>query len=407
MPFDFNSYSVFLLVFFIHGLVYSFLLYKRGILNNTASDKWLGFYLLLCILYIAPWMLGFAGWYDGYKNLLYRNLLFYIPFQQTLLIGPVIFFYIKSLLHPSFKLSKKMLWHFVPALIYNCWIIVVAVTDNIILKKYFLMNGQQDPDFDNWYILLGIMSMLVYLWYCYSTYKKYRKNIEYELSFADEVAFKWIKNFLIVFIIYLAYSLCNQLYMMVSNYNGYTIQWWYYLTFALLFYYIAIEGYNNSHFLRYNFKISSVKNSLEKLPTADFSQNDTLSSDVENQDNTTEKITLEASINEEQNAIWKLKIIKAMQEDHQYKNPQLTLTDLANYLQTSPPILSRIINQSFEMNFNDFINFYRVEEVKEKLKNNATEQFTIMSIAYDAGFNSKSTFNRAFKKFTSTNPSDY
>ena len=59
------------------------------------------------------------------------------------------------------------------------------------------------------------------------------------------------------------------------------------------------------------------------------------------------------------------------------------------------------------MNFNDFINKYRVIEVKEKLANSANSHLTIMSLAYDAGFNSKATFNRAFKKHTGENPSKY
>jgi AraC-like DNA-binding protein len=59
------------------------------------------------------------------------------------------------------------------------------------------------------------------------------------------------------------------------------------------------------------------------------------------------------------------------------------------------------------MNFNDFINSHRVAEVKRRLEGNEAATVTIMSIAYDAGFNSKATFNRAFKKFTGGNPKDY
>ncbi|MCA6447833.1 MAG: AraC family transcriptional regulator, partial [Chitinophagaceae bacterium] len=61
----------------------------------------------------------------------------------------------------------------------------------------------------------------------------------------------------------------------------------------------------------------------------------------------------------------------------------------------------------FQMNFNDFINRYRVEEVKKQLQNPKNASLTIMSLAYDAGFNSKATFNRAFKKHTGENPSKY
>ncbi|WP_425289983.1 helix-turn-helix domain-containing protein, partial [Shewanella algae] len=72
---------------------------------------------------------------------------------------------------------------------------------------------------------------------------------------------------------------------------------------------------------------------------------------------------------------------------------------------TNSSVLSKIINRAFQMNFNDFINRYRVEEVKKQLQNPKNASLTIMSLAYDAGFNSKATFNRAFKKHTGENPS--
>ena len=100
MLFDFGLQSSLLLVFFIHGLVYAFLLYRKGRVNETRADQWLGLFLLLCVLYISPWMLGFGGWYD---NQPYRDILFYVPFQQLYFIGPVIFFYVQSLLNPSFR----------------------------------------------------------------------------------------------------------------------------------------------------------------------------------------------------------------------------------------------------------------------------------------------------------------
>ena len=59
------------------------------------------------------------------------------------------------------------------------------------------------------------------------------------------------------------------------------------------------------------------------------------------------------------------------------------------------------------MNFNDFINHYRIEAVKEKLKKGEHKTSTLLGIAFDCGFNSKATFNRAFKKSTTVSPKDY
>jgi AraC-like DNA-binding protein len=76
-------------------------------------------------------------------------------------------------------------------------------------------------------------------------------------------------------------------------------------------------------------------------------------------------------------------------------------------LKTNASVLSKMINQGFNLNFNDFINYYRIEAVKEKIKNGEQKTQTLLGIAYDCGFNSKATFNRAFKKATNQSPKDW
>jgi len=80
-------------------------------------------------MYITPYMLGYAGWYG---KTLTREILFFIPFMQVLLIGPVVYFYTKSLLNTNFKLSRKELIHFIPAILYLVYSLVVFVTDKLI-----------------------------------------------------------------------------------------------------------------------------------------------------------------------------------------------------------------------------------------------------------------------------------
>ena len=104
---------------------------------------------------------------------------------------------------------------------------------------------------------------------------------------------------------------------------------------------------------------------------------------------------------------WKEKVLKAVVEEKKYQDPELNLPDLADYIGTSSVWLSKVINQGFEQNFNDFINFYRVEAVKTKILAGEAQKITLLGIAYDCGFNSKATFNRAFKKFTDQSPKEF
>jgi len=402
MQFNYNWRSSLLLIFFVHGLVYAFLLFKKGIKNESPSDKWLGFFLLLCILYICPWMLGYAGWYNGTECMACRNFMFYMPMTHPLLMAPVIFFYIKSLLNPYFHFQKKDYLHFIPGTLYILWNIVVAVVDRIIVKDYYLMDGQNDPDFQSWYIALGLISLLCYLLLSYQYYIRYRAFIVQELSFADTVQFKWVRNFLIACFIYFFSTLLLDLINVLGFNVDYTTTWWYYLLFALLFYYIAITGYASSIERKKKFELDFLRYPSNALLT--FPENAIEDASFEVVSDKNQPISTNDDL---QFQVWKTKVQEVVDQNHLYRDPELTLTDLANQLGTNASLLSKVINRSFGMNFNDFINKYRVIEVKEKLEDISNSHLTIMSLAYDAGFNSKATFNRAFKKHTGENPSKF
>ena len=101
------------------------------------------------------------------------------------------------------------------------------------------------------------------------------------------------------------------------------------------------------------------------------------------------------------------KLLSIMEDDKIYLNPDLTLKKLSEKIMVHPNHLSRIVNEKFQQSFNDFINSYRIEEAKEKFNDPEEKNKTILEIAYDVGFYSKSVFNTAFKKFTGMTPSRY
>lgn len=96
-----------------------------------------------------------------------------------------------------------------------------------------------------------------------------------------------------------------------------------------------------------------------------------------------------------------------MAERKIYRNSTLTLTELAETLSVSPHNLSEVINTRTKMNFYDLVNGYRLDEVKKDLTDPAKQHLKILSIAFDAGFNSKATFNTLFKQQTGKTPSEY
>lgn len=104
---------------------------------------------------------------------------------------------------------------------------------------------------------------------------------------------------------------------------------------------------------------------------------------------------------------YRQKLLTLMEEEKPYIDPDITVEKLSKRLAVSEKHLSQVLNESLNLNFNNFINKYRVEEAKRKIVDPKEKDFVILKIAYDVGFNSKSVFNAAFKKFTGLSPSEY
>ena len=399
MIYDFNFYSSLLLVTFLQGIIYSFLLLKKGIQTGNKSNYWLSIFVFLCSLYVAPWMLGFAGWYD---NQPYRDFMFYTPFQHLFFIGPIIYFYTQSLLNQSFKFNKKHFIHLIPGILYLIYNLIIWIYDKLILKEYYFYENGIDKDFDPWYQIAGQISMFFYFILTLLYYNRYKKIIVQVASNVDEVLFKWIKNYLIAFLIMLLlphiFDVINYFYPNVNSYKG---GWWFYLTFSLVLYYIAVTGYSNAVHSKIGFKMSVFDSKPILLLNSSF--------DTFNANDNVIDIDYEEHFEKksEEIGLWKQQIEMLIQSEKLYQNPELSLTEVARKLQTNTSIISKAINQGFAMNFNDFINKYRIEAVKAKFANGEHKKATLLGIAYDCGFNSKATFNRAFKKNTNYSPKDY
>ena len=397
MLFQFGSYSSLLLISFTQGIIYSVLLLRKAIQTENKSNYWLSLFIFLCSLFIAPWMLGFAGWYD---NQPYRDFMFYMPFQHLFFIGPLIYFYTQSLLNPSFRLTKNNFFHLLPGILYLLYSLVIWVYDQLILQEYYFYADGMDKDFEEWYQKLGLLSMIIYFILSIRYYNVYKKLMFQVVSYADSVLFKWIRNYLIAFLMMLLlpilFDIIGYFYPEIKSYQG---SWWFYLFFSIVMYYIAITGYSNPTNATIPFKVSL------------FDKNPILLLDSNTSDEVESVIDIAHETFEETNspeiALWKSKIETIIQEEQLYQNPELTLTDLAKKLETNASVISKTINQGFQMNFNDCINNYRIEAVKNSFANGEHKKSTLLGIAYDCGFNSKATFNRAFKKNTGKTPKEY
>ena len=397
MLFQFGFYSSLLLITFSQGMLYSLLLLRKAIVTPNQSDYWLSAFIFLCSFYVAPWMLGFAGWYD---NQPYRDFMFYMPFHQLYLFGPLIYCYTQSLLNPNFKVSKTDLWHFLPATIYLLFSFGIWIYDQFFYNGYYFYADGIDKDFDSWYQYSGFVSMAFYLLLSIRYYNIYRRFIFQVTSYAESILFRWIRTYLVSFLVLILIPASFDIIgFFVPEVNSYRGSWWFFLAFSIVMYYIAITAYANPVISKIHFRFSV----FDAKPVVLLSSHDDIITEdfievAEENADATNDAEIEA---------WKIKIEKLMQTNELYKNPEFTLTDLAKMLGTNASVISKAVNQGFGLNFNDFVNQYRTQAVIECLQHGEQKKTTLLGIAYDCGFNSKATFNRAFKKQTGRSPKDY
>jgi AraC-like DNA-binding protein len=103
----------------------------------------------------------------------------------------------------------------------------------------------------------------------------------------------------------------------------------------------------------------------------------------------------------------KKQLVALLDDKKSFLDPQVSISDLSEKLSVSTKHLSQVINQSFNKSFFDFINSYRIQEAQRILKNSKDDKLTVLEVMYQVGFNSKSSFNTAFKKETGQTPTEF
>jgi AraC-like DNA-binding protein len=379
MKFDFNLYSTPLLFGFAQAWIYALLFWVRGWRNERLSDGLFGFLLVVMGFEIWEYMLGFAG-----IDLLWNQLEFF-PRNFSLLLPPLIWFYLRSQFNADFKFQRRDLVHTLPFLIYFVYHVVVFS-----MGRDFVENWKQNVHYkhgiENIQALLILGIQILYFYWSYRLYQQYRSWSPSEFSDMEAVSFKWFRNFLLAFI---ASSLIGWAMTLLDIWLDLDFwhDWWDELFNAGLIYYLCIAGYAQTQPRQLHFEPTAAVPELPAEEVPILPKAEKLADDEIMQ--------------------WKAQIERLMADERLYLEPELTLSDLARRLQTNASVLSAVVNRAFGKNFNDFVNEYRVQAVKRLLADPSASHLSLLGIGLECGFNSKSTFNRAFRKVTNVAPSEW
>lgn len=383
MKFAAGFLNVILLLGAIQGFIISGLLFfaKKRSLSKRLLAGIIFFLTLACLnLY-----LGNTNWFqiNGWVNLI-SNV---IPLVIVMPIGPLIYFYVKSCTDPTFSLQRRDRIHFYPVIIdlgaqLAAAIFIVGVLTGLLPNKpqpwgLFIDTYNVYSDIPRW------VSVTAYVWLS-ARYLTQLKASNEALVEAPYYIWPWqmVKGFAIFQTIWLVYLIPY----IIPRYTDVLLGMvdWYpiYIPMVVLIYWLGIKGYLMIPQMELMALLRKEVQAKRAVPGPVALPEDTITATVP-------------------------ALIKSMEEDHLYLDPNLNLALLVQHTGIPQKTISAVLNQHLNKSFNEFVNAYRIDYFKQKICDPKQEHLTILGVAYDSGFNSQATFQRAFKNATGMSPREY
>lgn len=371
---DFNIHSGPLLSLVLQGLIFAALLGWRFLKERKHPDLLMVLIIVSMAYHRGAYTLGFMGWYDTFQN----TKVNYFLFSIGLATGPLIYLYVKALLQSPFRIQKTDLWHFLPAFTIVIYHLILMLHDATRPGWESGYEGEWLRDFDVPYIqpitrFLEYSSLLLYLAFTIQLFARYRIRIKSYFSNTHQIEMNWIQVFLIVYIFLFAYETITDLVDALIIELSYSHKWWVHFAYALAIIFFGMKAYftNVGHLATFTFQSADA------------------TSEARNFNLEKERVKLFVETNQS------------------YLKPDFTLKSLSEGVNMSMHDVSATINNGYRMNFNEWINRYRVEEVKKRLLDPSKKHYSLVALAFESGFNSKASFNRIFKRVEGVSPSEF
>lgn len=365
MSFSGNLFDIIVLLGAVQGLISSFaLLFGK---SKTHSNNLLACITLLIALACLNIFLLETGIQSSSTTWIILSAI--VPLIIIMPIGPLVYYYTVALTQSDFKITKNQYKHFYPVILD-----LVPSLAAIIYLLGVLFGFINASSQSTWGNFIDTYNMYVDIprWISVSLYialawQNLRADNHRNISSSTLV---WIRQFIIVFTLFQVIWLLHLIPYLIPGISDYLLDnvSWYpvYIPLAIMVYWLGINGYLK----RYEGGKSPLK-SIERETVLQVMHT----------------------------------LTKAMEQDQLFLNPALSLNTLAEHTLLAPKTISAVLNQYAGKGFNEFVNEYRIEEVKKLLL--SPSKLTITGMAFECGFNSQATFQRTFKQFTGLSPKEF
>lgn len=401
------------------SVVLTLLLFWGGNRQAGFSRQIMALFQLLMALYFT---FNFLYSVNAYKVIVY---VYPLILPVILLFIPVFYLYMLSITTPGFKFSKSETYHFIPAALIALLNIpyLFASADekaNFVTQGNGMLNNAMFEYLIAIYMvgIFGIftLQLLLYSVKAFSLYKRYKTYIENRFSYTENINIDWILLLLICFVIFFVF---NDILYLVGFRQNYITQVIYNVAMLSITFYVGYRGLLQKEITENNSSNRSVYNSYN--PNNDvITPANQLDSDYNGAINTEEpaagikpqkeerfKKYSGSTLSEDQKISLISKLEHLVQVEKIFIHEKLSIEDIAIKLDTNSKYISQIINETFNKNFYNYINSYRIEEAKLMLRSELSDKYSILGIAQSVGFVSKSTFNVAFKRITGLTPTEF
>ncbi len=341
-------------------LIEVLLLFKK---NKSASDRILTVWMFLIVVHLFLFYMYFT------QEIYRYPYLFGTEIPLPLLQGVFLYLYVSSLTDRRPGKCIYLLFHFIPAGAMYVYLITFFTLPGEQKAFVYRNHGAGYETFDSIRSYLVWFSGIFYVGWSLILLKIHRNAIRDKFSDLDKINLRWLRI--------LTYGL-GCIWLLVILFHDDT------LVFTGVVGLVFVIGF-------FGIRQSSI---FVDAPRKDAGGEQK------------EKYQ-KSGLNEDTSRELHGALIRLMTEEKLYRKSDLSIDELATKLSVHPNYLSQVINQREKKHFYDFVNTYRIEEFKEMLSMQKNQQFTLLSMALDCGFSSKTSFNRYFKKVTGRTPSEY
>ncbi|EZH75729.1 hypothetical protein ATO12_02760 [Aquimarina atlantica] len=328
----------------LHGVLFAFYL------TVFKKKKTLSNLLLGLILVCMAFRIGKSVMLNFGDDL--EPIFIFIGLTFLLLIGPLLRWYVLGMTHPDFKLPKYYISEFIP-------FILIFIASLFVTKEWYENSKLVIIIFSSGlvFIYLHFAFYIVLSWRILKRIKKQYK--EEQQTKSRSAILHWLYLLIIGFVLIWGSYVLNILDETVPYVVGPIV-------YSVVIYFLSFKAFQ--------LKATEQDGNVFKVNNNNLLFN---------------------------------KISKLVIDSKLYLEADVSLAKLSGMIGKSTQLTSSVINQYAKRNFNDFINYYRIQDAKQLLSNTGNDKYTISSIAFDTGFSSLSSFNGAFKKFEGITPSSY